>query len=231
MRVVWARSRSLAAGLAVGAYLSLLTADIESVPLATEVEENRFGGAIFLQMQLDDGLSAALTGFYEVGSADITSQGATGSADTSRFALTASLQGEFDLAPVVVQPRAELGFFIEDRDSYLDSAGATIAGREESNVLGTLGVRVGYPIKMNEGVLVSLTPFADASLQYYGGYDEDLVTTAGLRISDSALSGSVEAGIQMELAGGGSFIAQGGVVGLGRQATGISGRLGLQIPF
>jgi len=75
--------QELGGGLAVGAYLSLLTADIESTPLATEVEENRFGGAIFLQMQLDDGLSAALTGFYEVGSADITSQGATGSADTA----------------------------------------------------------------------------------------------------------------------------------------------------
>lgn len=223
--------QEFAGGLAIGAYLSLLSADIESTPLATEVEENRYGGAVFVQMQIDDDLSAALTGFYEVGSADIVSLGASGSADTSRFALTASLQGDFDLAPVVVQPRAELGFFSESRDSYVDSAGATIAGRDETNVLGSLALRVGYPIMLNEGFVISLTPFADAAMQYYGGSDEDLVTTTGTRISDSALSGSIEAGVQMELAGGGMFVAQGGMVGIGRQSTGFSGRLALQVPF
>ncbi|MEM7210287.1 MAG: autotransporter outer membrane beta-barrel domain-containing protein, partial [Pseudomonadota bacterium] len=214
--------QEFAGGLAIGAYLSLLSADIESTPLATEVEENRYGGAVFVQMQIDDDLSAALTGFYEVGSADIVSLGASGSADTSRFALTASLQGDFDLAPVVVQPRAELGFFSESRDSYVDSAGATIAGRDETNVLGSLALRVGYPVMLNEGFVISLTPFADAAMQYYGGSDEDLVTTTGTRISDSALSGSIEAGVQMELAGGGMFVAQGGMVGIGRQSTGFS---------
>ncbi|MEM9060888.1 MAG: autotransporter outer membrane beta-barrel domain-containing protein [Pseudomonadota bacterium] len=218
--------------LKAGAFGSFLTADIESTLLSTSVDETRYGGGAYLRVRLDDNVQGMLSGFYEAGNADITSFGGTGSADVDRLRLTVLVNARYGVGDFVWEPRVEAGYYRQTRDEYTDSLGRVIPERELNDLHAAFGSRFAYPVAMDEGFVTLLTPFVDFGFQYLGGSDQDLITANGSFIlEDREYSASIEGGFEAGFVGGGSLIAQIGVVGLGRQATGFTGRLFVDVPF
>ena len=217
--------------LTAGIYVSGLAADVRSVPLATEVRDQRLGGGLYATALIADMVSASAQVSYEQGEADITASGATGSADVERIAASISVSGTFNAGAVDLSPYAQAGYVNEERDAYVDSLGRAIVGDRDEYAHGALGLRVSRRFEPAEGGLVAVSPFVDGAVHAFSNTATLATTVGGRTISDGNVWGVVSAGVEGEMAGGGTVSFSAGMTGIGNDSRAFFGQFGIRIPF
>lgn len=214
-----------------GAFGSYLEGESETPLTGTEVESSQGGGGAYARIALDGTLQAGLSLSRETGEQDITSGGASGSADTELFTASASLQGAYSVRPLVLSPSVAVTYSDFERDAYTDSSGTAVPGSRSRDTTISAALTASRSFTYKDGWLRRITPRATATLNYFAREDESLRVSATEVIDLEDWGGNIGAGVTLLTSGNSRISFDAGLIGLGQDTLGYTGQLQVEFGF
>lgn len=202
--------------------------DLDADGFGVEIDEDSYGAGLIYQGSLSGTVTASAMVQYEVGEADILANGATGETDIDRLTIALGLRGAHRIDSVMLRPRIVAGFVSMERDTYRDSAAATINGETTDDFFAEAGIRLTAVDNRGDDLP---NWFLDASVDYADETLDGTTNLTGNRISESHWAGNAEAGLRFDLEGGSSLVVSGGGRGLGRESRAVFGNARLTVPL
>lgn len=183
----------------------------------------------YATVQLTDDIFFDMRASWGTSSNDQSVAGVTGSFDTTRWVVAAQLSGDWHHEDWRITPIASLRYGSETTESFVNSAGTTIAGATATSGQASLGPEIGYTYTTERGT--SVEPFfALHGLWDFAG--NDMITVGAVTANLDDIRAEAELGLSTRWAGGAALRASLAYDGLGTSdLDAISGRLWLNIPL
>lgn len=179
--------------------------------------------------QLAEDIFLDIRASWGTSSNDQSVAGVTGSFDTTRWVVAAQLSGDWHHEDWRITPIASLRYGSETTESFINSAGTTIAGSNAISGQASLGPEIGYTYVTERGTAVEPF-FALHGLWDFAG--NDTITVGAVTANLDDIRAEVELGLSTRWMGGAAFRASLAYDGLGTSdLDAVSGRLWLNIPL
>ena len=223
--------RSLSDRVDGGVFISLFHGDVDFDAMTTDIRSFGYGGGAYLKFQLTDLLRAGISTSYQHSDNDISIGAATGSFDSGRTTLDASLSGSFALGEVRVIPTANLSWVRTDRESYTDSTATLVPGSTDDVVIATGALNFSRTFRSSRGNIETMTPSAGISANFNLDKVDDVIFADGSRIETSSVTGAVNTGLTMRFISGHSVNLTAGANGIGGDTQSYTGAVRFSVPL
>ncbi len=166
---------------------------------------------------------------YTYSDYDNRSGGTRGTFSADRITLAARLKGRWDVDGYFVEPALGVFYAHEDQDAYTDTAGVRHSGRTVKAGRVSLGPRVGYVLRAENGD--TITPWISVKGEYDFSNRAN-APSSGLPDFGDILSARISLGLDAHTAKGLSITVKGDVGGLGSgDYTSYGGSARVGMPF
>jgi hypothetical protein len=217
--------------LDIGVFGHILAGEVDSAPLATELDAVMGGVGAYAKLKLPHGFRLDASISHGWGSNDIVIAGGAGTFPSSHFMFDASLARPFEFGNFVVTPMALITYNRMSLGAYTDSNGVAVPRATDSTFAISGAVALAYPIQVNGRIVSALVPRVSLRGNFYANRADTLTLGPTLTLEGDSLTVDLSGGVGLSLARGGTLDLSLAASGLGGSVQGYSLRGVLTLPL